>query len=95
MANPNPANTRAGKNAALRKENLRKELQAREYLRQIENIAVILGESWETISSEQTSALRLKADINFKRLAKVLPDLKAVEVSGPDGEPVVINILHA
>jgi hypothetical protein len=45
------------------------------------------------LSSEQVAALRLKSDVNFKRLAKVLPDLKAIELSGDGGKPIEIGII--
>ena len=71
-----------------RREALREELKAREYLRQLDIIDSELADNWKTLSSENVAALRLKADLNFKRLAKVLPDLKAVELTGEDGDPI-------
>ena len=84
---------RPDKNKQYRREALREELQAREYLRQIDQVNTDVSENWQILSSEQISALRLKSDINFKRLAKVLPDLKAVEISGDGGGPVEIGIV--
>ncbi len=72
-------------NKRVRREALREELQAKEYLRQLDEIDKEITENWRSLSSENTSALRLKADINFKRLSKCLPDLKAIEHSGDDG----------
>jgi len=67
---------------------LREELQAREYLRQLEMVDSEITENWRSLSSENVSALRLKTDLNFKRLAKVLPDVKSIEFSGPDGADI-------
>ena len=82
---------RPDKNRQRRRENLREELKAREYLRQLDEVAQEVTENWKSLSSENVSALRLKADINFKRLAKVLPDVKAVELSGPNGEDIPLS----
>ena len=81
---------RPDKNRQMRRENLREELKAREYLRQLEQVDEIVSENWKTLGATEVAALRLKADINFKRLAKVLPDVKAIEMSGPDGEDVTV-----
>ncbi len=50
-------------------------LASREYLRQIEEID---EELQKDVWSESLAALRLRADLQFRRLAKTLPDLKAV-----------------
>lgn len=86
---------RPDKNKQRRRDNLREELQAREYLRQLQEIDKELCDNWKQMKSDSVAALRLRADINFKRLAKVLPDIKAIEHSGPEGEAVetVINYL--
>ena len=84
---------RPDKNKQRRRENLREELKAREYLRQLDEVAGDVSENWRTLSSEQVSALRLKSDLNFKRLAKVLPDLKAIELSGDGGGPLEIGLV--
>ena len=84
---------RPDKNKQRRREALREELQAREYLRQLELVDTELTTNWKSLSSENVSALRLKADLNFKRLGKVLPDLKAVEISGDDGGPLELKIV--
>lgn len=84
---------RPDKNKQRRREALREELKAREYLRQIDQVNDDVTEHWRNLSSEQVSALRLKSDLNFKRLAKVLPDIKAVEYSGDGGGPLEIGIV--
>jgi len=84
---------RPDKNRQRRRAALREELKAREYLRQLDEVASEVTENWKSLSSEQVAALRLKTDLNFKRLAKVLPDLKAVEHSGPDGDNIPHSLL--
>ena len=46
------------------------------------------GELMPRISAAHIGALRLRADINMALLKKRLPDLKAVELTGPDGGPI-------
>jgi len=72
----------ADKNKRIRKEALREGLKGREYLRQLDNIDKIVSDEWKTLDGPQIQALKLKADLQFRRLAKVLPDLKATELTG-------------
>jgi carbon monoxide dehydrogenase subunit G len=44
------------------------------------------------MSTNRVGALRLKADIQFKLLNKVLPDLKAIEHSGEGGGPLTVVV---
>ena len=53
-------------------------LRAGQFVRRLKEIA----EKAETVEASQVPALRLKADIYCRLLAKCLPDLKAVELSG-------------
>jgi len=71
----------AKKNKEIRQEALREELKAREYLRQLQDIDDTIRKNWESMETAQVSALRLRADINFKRLDKVLPNLTSVEMT--------------
>lgn len=43
-------------------------------------------------NAARISALRLLLDSKYRRLAKVLPDLKAVELTGEGGEELVITV---
>jgi len=79
-------NSRAAQNKKLRRDALREELAARKYLDQISEIDEELqGETWK----ENLAAMKLRLDIQFKRLAKVLPDLKStsapVHIDGMEG----------
>lgn len=58
---------------------LRDTLKASEYLRQLDTIAERIDKNYMTLETEQIQALKLLADINLKRLNKVLPDLKTVD----------------
>lgn len=83
---------RAITNKRKRQEALREELRAREYLRQIQDVADVIDENWASIEANQINALKLKADLNFKRLAKCLPDLKSVELTGGSDEDAPLSL---
>ena len=85
---------RPTKAKAVRREALREELKAREYLRQLDIVDGELSDNWNSLSSENIAALRLKVDLNLKRLLKVLPDLKSIEHSGDESEPMLVVIKH-
>jgi len=72
----------AEENKKIRRESLREELKSREYLRQIHKILDTKDDDLNT----QTA--KLKLDGYFKLLAKTLPDTKAIELTGEDGNPI-------
>lgn len=81
----------AKKNKEIRREALREELKSREYIRQVHKI---LDTDDESIN---VPAAKLKLDAYFKLLSKTLPDVKAVEMTGRDGEklfPESIKVIH-
>jgi hypothetical protein len=69
-------------------------MRASRYVRALREIA----EKAETVEPSMIPALRLKADIFCKLLAKCLPDLKAVEHSGTvnhvNYDAVVLDLLN-
>ena len=78
MSELNEKSRRAGLNRAHRQANLRESLRAKAYVRILEGIA---GEA-HRFDKDEVPAYALKAKIYLDLLAKVLPDLKAVEHSG-------------
>ena len=70
--------TERSRRMATNRELIRTRLRAFEYVRRVREIA----DKVETAEPSQVPALRLKADIYLKLLAKVLPDLKSVEHTG-------------
>lgn len=48
-----------------------------------------LGEG--NLNAVGVQAIKAKADIQFGLLRKILPDLKATEVSGPDGGEIPLS----
>ncbi len=65
-----------------RQEDLRDYLDGTAYIRNLNKIHDRVKEKWSTMDSDQIAASRLQADINFKLLCKVMPDLKMVEIQG-------------
>ena len=82
-ANSNEAggNGRAAQNRAIRRDALREELKAREYVRQVTSIADRLNPDVEdSYKSDQVPAVKARADIYFRLLDKCLPNLRPVDV---------------
>ncbi|MEK9810647.1 MAG: hypothetical protein VW362_09390 [Candidatus Nanopelagicales bacterium] len=70
--------TYAQRRRKLNQDELRRRLRGAQYLLRLHEIA----EKADKVPSSDVPALRLKADIYLRMLAKCLPDLKAVEHSG-------------
>ena len=74
-------NSRAAQNRAIRRDALREELKAKEYIRQVTSIADRLNpDAEDAYKSEQVPALKARADIYFRLLDKCLPNLRPVDV---------------
>ena len=68
-------NGRAAQNRAIRRDALREELKAREYIRQVTSIADRLNpDVVDSYKSDQMPAVKARADIYFKLLDKCLPN---------------------
>jgi hypothetical protein len=79
--------SRAAQNRKLRRDALREELQAREYVRQVLSIATRLDPaSKNACEPERVPALKARADIFFRLLDKCLPNLRPVDL------PVTVNL---
>ena len=63
-----------------RKEELREKLKGLEYLRQIDNAVNAVVDAKFPPSPEDLAAKKFIVDTNFKRLAKILPDLKQTDL---------------
>lgn len=87
------------------RKQLRESIQGRHLLLSIEDIVKRLTSGVEltvdpppgvdpdtvSLSNDRISALRAALDAHFKLLNKVLPDLKAVELTGADGGPLQVE----
>lgn len=91
---------RAEANRKMRQDALREKLQGHVYLQQIEKsrkdldaLSMRLHKERATMTAVEVTAARARikaieavVNLNFRRLAKVLPDLKSLEISDPDGK---------
>jgi hypothetical protein len=81
------------------REFVRHEIQALRHVQDLENMALMLLSGQEAavdpvteqpslipLDKDRTSQLNVCANIKFRLLAKVLPDIKAVELTGAGGE---------
>lgn len=74
-------NGRAAQNRAIRRDALREELKAREYVRQITSIAERLNpDAKDAFAPEQVPAVKARADMYFRLLDKCLPNLRPVDL---------------
>ena len=73
----------AQRRRAEKKEALRDFLSGQKYIEAINNDL-----SRDDITSEELPVIKFKTETRLKLLAKVLPDVKAVELTGKDGGPV-------
>lgn len=74
-----------------RQEELREKLKGLEYIRQLDDIDKML-EAEPEMPQNKLNTLRVRIDLNFRRLNKILPDEKYVEVEGTfEGEVGVVR----
>ena len=79
--NADRGNGRAAQNRAIRRDALREELKAREYLRQIDGIAGRLDpDADNAFKPDQVPAARARSDIYFRLFDKCLPNLRPIDV---------------
>lgn len=63
---------------------LRPQLKIQEALQDLNEVAEIVRNDWEILNKNQIEANRLRVDIARIKLAKVIPDIKAIEHSAGD-----------
>lgn len=83
------------KAAPLSVDQLRKQLRVPDAISDMNDVAEILRFDWRDMSKNQIEACRLRVDIARIKLAKVMPDIKAIEhTAGGDTGKVqfVINM---
>lgn len=80
--------TSKDRNRRIRQEALREQLAAGGHVQHIVEIAQKLSNEHIALDPTMVSRLKAAADIKCKLINKYLPDLKAVEVTGEDGEPI-------
>ena len=86
------AKTKAQLNRQLRHEGLRDFLSKQKLIAKVIDIAQDLTDPDKEYDALDVQRMRTAAELNLKLAAKVLPDLKSTEISGPDGGDLVVNI---
>ncbi len=81
-------NTRAQENRAIRKEALREQLSNGKHVEHVIEISNKLADLDGILEQADITRLKYAADIKCKLITKYLPDLKAVELTGEDGEAI-------
>lgn len=80
--------------ARQRKEDLRALINGAKLINQIVDIKDKVADVRRKINPEMVARYRLAIETNIRLLAKVVPDLKAVEMTGPDGGDLTIQLVR-
>ncbi len=87
--------TAKDKNRRIRQEALREQLANGGHVQHIVDIAAKLSDETIDLDSAMVQRLKAAADIKCKLISKYLPDLKAIEVTGEDGEAIqMVNVIR-
>lgn len=86
---------RASKNREIRREAVREQIQALKQMQLLIETCEQLHREYKTLTPSNINALKASADIRLAILRKVLPDVKAIEVAGENGDPVSVRITNA
>ena len=86
------AKTKAQLNRQMRQEGLRDFLSKQKLIEKVIDISEKLMEPDVEYDALDIQRMRTAAELNLKLAAKVLPDLKSTELTGPDGGDLVIAV---
>jgi len=75
-------------------EQLRERLRPFDALDIINEVQGIVQDQWEQLSKNQIDALKLQTDIQFRKLSKIIPDVKAMDHGVGDTASKVNFILN-
>ena len=80
--------TSKDRNRRIRQDALREQLSQGKHVEHVIEIANKIANETLELDALMVQRLKAAAEIKCKLISKYLPDLKAVEVTGEDGEPV-------
>ena len=80
--------TSKDRNRRIRQDALREQLSQGKHVEHVIEIANKIANDTLELDALMVQRLKAAAEIKCKLISKYLPDLKAVEVTGEDGEPV-------
>ena len=81
--------SRANHNKAIRQEALREQLSQGKHVEHVIDISNKLTDLPKELTSVEANRLKAAADIKMRLIDKYLPSLKAVEMTGEDGKPLI------
>ena len=84
--------TKAQLNRQMRQEGLRDFLSKQKLIEKVIDIAQDLTNPDKEYDALDVQRMRTAAELNLKLAAKVLPDLKSTELTGPEGGDLVIAV---
>ena len=87
------AATNVAKQRSMRQEQLRELLSKQKLVEKVLDTAIKMDEQGASKEQTELQALKASAEIRLKLINKYLPDLKSQELTGPDGDALVVSVL--
>ena len=84
--------TRAQKNKSIRQEALREQLSSQKHVEHVVDILEQIGDLDSALDSNDLQRLKVVVDTKLKLITKYLPDLKSVEHSGDEDNPLQVQV---
>jgi hypothetical protein len=84
--------TRAQMNKSVRQEALREQLRSQKHVEHVVDILEQIGDLDVDLDSAQVQRLKVVVDTKLKLITKYLPDLKSIEHSGDEENPLQVQI---
>lgn len=88
------AATNVAKQRSMRQEQLRELLSKQKLVEKVIDTAKKLDEQGAMLEQNELQALKASADIRLKLINKYLPDLKSQEITGADGDALVVSVIR-
>ena len=88
------AATNVAKQRSMRQEQLRELLSKQKLVEKVIDTAKKLDEQGASLEQNELQALKASADIRLKLINKYLPDLKSQEITGADGDALVVSVIR-
>lgn len=88
------AATNVAKQRSMRREQLRELLSKQKLVEKVIDTAKKLDEQGAMLEQNELQALKASADIRLKLINKYLPDLKSQEITGADGDALVVSVIR-
>ena len=87
------AATKAATNRKIRQDALRDQLSKQKLVEKVIDNVRKMEEQGASMESQELNALKAANDARLRLINKYLPDLKAMELTGEDGNPIEVDHL--